>query len=266
MKLQINSNLLRVRVTVALVSVLLSANVTAQSFEAILEQNQDANSLEQLQQLQHYLEQNTNHRPARLLIARLQLQEQLYDQALQTIEPLLQSQHPAWEPWFVAGSAHLGQGNFNAARQQLDTALVKGGQQAQVWLQIAVLEQEQNNHAAALQYLDIAQGLQPELEKIYLNQAYSLERLQQPKRALVAYQNFLKRVGLAKAATTAQPSSLRIDTQPHLTPLVMRRMSALAAALSPNNSQRSTTSAQSPATATEEVLSPTVAKISRPSG
>ncbi len=161
---------------------------------------------------------HSGHRGARLMLARLQLLRDLPDEALDTLAPLLNTgakhSHPDWQPWFWAGTARLAMGEIDAARDYLEVALSKNSAQADVWVQLAVLEQEVSNHAGALQYLSIANQLAPNRGEIHLNRAYSFEHSGEYEEALKAYQRFV---------VSSVGENNRV-----LKPLVLRRISTLA--------------------------------------
>ncbi|MEM7077050.1 MAG: hypothetical protein AAF513_00350 [Pseudomonadota bacterium] len=146
-------------------------------------------------ELTAFVARHPQHRTARLeLVRMLVLGDDLINAGLK-LEPLLdhylRDTHPDWQPWFWAGTLELMHGNVSAARAHLEVALTKTSSQASIWLQLAVLEQQAENCAGALQYLQIARRLDPALPGIALNEGYCLERLGEPHRALGAYQEHL---------------------------------------------------------------------------
>ncbi|XOV81649.1 MAG: tetratricopeptide repeat protein [bacterium] len=165
-----------------------------------------------------FLHKHPSHREARLTLARLQVLDNQPEAALRTLDNLVSSvasrDHPDWQPWFWAGTAYLALDEIASARRMLDVAVAKEGQVADIWLQLAVLEQELNNHAAALQYIGIAEQVDGQGAQVHLNRAYSLERLGQYDAALSAYRQFMS-------------SRMSPGTQA-LRPSVMRRMALLA--------------------------------------
>ena len=164
--------------------------------------------------LRHYPE----HRDARLQLAREYVVSGEAQKALEVVESLTttghENSHPDWQPWFWSASAHLALGNAVLAREQLELALTKESEVADVWVQLAVVEQELDNHAGALQYLNIAERLQPRLGSIHLNKAYSLEHLEEFDGAINAYQRYL----VADDATSSGAARR----------IVLRRLSELA--------------------------------------
>ena len=172
-----------------------------------------------LPKLKSYVESHPEHRAARLMLARIQVVDHDTIGALATLRPLLslhaRQSHPDWQPWFWAGTAYLQSGEVELARQNLDVALTKSSTVAAIWVQLAVLEQELDNHAGALQYLEIAQRLEPRKAAIHLNRAYSLEWLGDFEQALGAYRQFLV------SEMQGADASLR--------PEVLRRIATIAA-------------------------------------
>ncbi|MEM1436713.1 MAG: tetratricopeptide repeat protein [Pseudomonadota bacterium] len=139
----------------------------------------------------HFIADNPDHEPARLLAARLALLSDQPIAALGLLAPLLTASQQDWQPWFWAGTAYLAQGEVQLARTQLNRALQRGSDRAVVWNQIAVLEQEIGNHGGALTHLEIALEIDPAFATGYLNRAYSLEHLGRFDQALAAYRTYL---------------------------------------------------------------------------
>ncbi len=170
-------------------------------------------------ELAAYVADYPHHREARITLARLYLLSDAAATALQTLTPLLtpfaKRQHPDWQPWFWAGTAYLAEGDHVRARQMLDAAVAKDSASADVWIQLAVLEQELDNHTGALQYIAIAEQLDADAGAVHLNRGYSLERLGRLEDALRAYQRFL--------VSDMSHSSVS------LRPTVMRRIADIAA-------------------------------------
>ena len=178
----------------------------------------------EVSELATFVRANPGYRGARITLARMQILANEPEKALQTLAPLTQaiheSQHPDWQPWFWQGTAYLRQGELEKARRNLEVALSKARENANVWVQLAVVEQEFENHAGALQYLAIAEQLDPALGEVYLNRAYSLERMGRVEPAARAYRSFL----LAESHSSSGPTRAQ----------VARRISTLASA-GPNN-------------------------------
>lgn len=164
-----------------------------------------------------FVTREPRHREARLMLGRLQILAGNQLEAITTLAPVLLPGHPDWQPWFWTGTAYLSMGEVELARQNLDVALSKNGVSVDVWVQLAVLEQELENHAGALQYLAIAEQIDPRAAAPHLNKAYSFERLNRFPEALHAYQRFL--VGDMNRDEIA------------LRPTVLRRIAAIAAEL-----------------------------------
>ena len=169
-------------------------------------------SQEQMSLLEEFVNSQPKHRDARITLARLLVMDERSHQALAVLSPLLtpiqRNSHPDWQPWFWAGTAYVLEANVDQARDHLEVALAKNSQKIEVWVQLAVLEQEQGNHAAALQNLTIAAQLDPESPHLLLNRAYSLEHLGRYQEAMNAYQQFLV-ADSTVATTNIRPSILR---------------------------------------------------------
>ncbi|MCR9261401.1 MAG: hypothetical protein NXH95_16900 [Pseudomonadaceae bacterium] len=165
-----------------------------------------------------FLKDHPDHREATITLARMQILENQPSTAIETLDFLVSSvanrRHPDWQPWFWAGTAYLELGEIEAARRMLELAVAKEGKVAEIWVQLAVVEQELDNHAAALQYIGIAEQVDAEAALVHLNRAYSLERLGEFDAALNAYRQFMS------SEMSAGSEALR--------PSVMRRMALLA--------------------------------------
>lgn len=172
-------------------------------------------------ELQEFVGAHPTHREARLAMGRLQILMDQPSAALTTFAPLLstvaEKNHPDWQPWFWAGTAYLATGRIDEARHSLDVAVAKDSAVVDIWVQLAVLEQESDNHAGALQYVSIAEQLDPGASAIYLNRAYSLEQLGRFEEAMMAYQRFLV------SDINASSRSIR--------PSIMRRIATISAAV-----------------------------------
>ncbi len=181
-------------------------------------------------ELAAYVTAHPHHREARVTLARLYILSDSPGVALQTLAPLLtplaKRQHPDWQPWFWAGTAYLAEGDHARARQMLDAAVAKDSASADVWIQLAVLEQEVDNHSGALQYIAIAEQLDADAGAVHLNRGYSLERLGRLEDALSAYQRFL--------VSDMSHSSVS------LRPTVMRRIADIAAVVEQRKALRRT--------------------------
>ena len=176
-----------------------------------------------VEELQKFVDVHPSHREARITLGRLEIILNKPDQALKTfavlLTPALAATHPDWQPWFWAGTAHLALGDIMSARDSLDVAVAKNGGVADIWVQLAVIEQEVENHAGALQYVAIAEQLDPNAAGVHLNRAYSLEQLGRFEEALQAYQKFL--------------ISDMNNASKSLRPMVLRRIATIADAIRP---------------------------------
>ena len=147
------------------------------------------------QLLQDFIAAHPRHRDARLHLAREMLLADLPSQALVVLTPLTQVAHrrghPDWQPWFWQGSAYLALDEPEQARAVLEVALGKDESVAEIWVQLAVVEQALENHAGALQYLQIAEQLAPRLAQVHLGKAYSYERQGYVQQAQAAFRTYL---------------------------------------------------------------------------
>ena len=154
-----------------------------------------SNGVDSIAALEALVQEYPAYRDARLALARMQLLRGAPAKSVVALRPLttqlMEADHPDWQAWFWQGSARLAMHELDAARQDLETALAKNKKQVVIWIQLAVVEQELENHTAALEYLDIAQQLNPTIGQIYVNRAYSFEHLGEFKQAQAAYRSFM---------------------------------------------------------------------------
>ncbi len=130
---------------------------------------------------------------ARLMYARLWIQDGQYEEAVLALAPLLTKKKADWRPWFWNGTAKLMLGHLDQAAASIEEALARDGQQhAAPWVQRALVAQQRGHHAAALQMLAMAEASQPGLPAVQLNIAWSSEALGLHDRAIHAYRTFLR--------------------------------------------------------------------------
>ncbi|MEM7001884.1 MAG: tetratricopeptide repeat protein [Pseudomonadota bacterium] len=152
-------------------------------------------STQAAERLRQFVQDFPEHNQARLHLARNYTVNGKPDQALSALQPLLANMHQGigvdWQPWFWAGTAYLNRGQLDQAREHLQRALNADTDNPHVWVQLAVVEQEAGHHAASIQYLNFAEEIAPGLDVIYLNRAYSLERVEDVSGATTAYHRYL---------------------------------------------------------------------------
>lgn len=152
-------------------------------------------STQAAESLRQFVQDFPEHNQARLHLARNYTVNGKPDQALNALQPLLATMHQGigidWQPWFWAGTAYLNLGQLDQARDHLQRALNADTDNPHVWVQLAVVEQEAGHHAASIQYLNFAEEIAPGLDVIYLNRAYSLERIEDVSGATTAYHRYL---------------------------------------------------------------------------
>jgi len=104
----------------------------------------------------------------------------------------MQSDDESWEQHFWLGTAYLLDGQLDHAADALDRALAHQGNSAAVWVQRAVVEQEQGRYPVALQFLEVASQVDQDYAMTYLNAGQAYESLGKWDRARSAYGQFLK--------------------------------------------------------------------------
>mgnify|MGYP005726827151 CR=1 FL=1 len=141
--------------------------------------------------LERFIDEWPGHTAARLALARLYVVGGDAVGVLDVLEPVFTLAKPPWRAWFYRGTAHLLTGALAEAKEHLERALEDGSRESAVWVQLAVVEQRLDNHAGALQLLEIAASIEPDDAQVHLNRAYSHERLGHLESAKDAYRRYL---------------------------------------------------------------------------
>ena len=115
--------------------------------------------------------------PYEIKLARAQslIKQRQYAQAINILEPLFAKPPERWEPWFWLGTAQLGLGQLEKAQASLVDGLARDATVPQLWVQRALVSQQQSRFGEALDALRQAELLAPELPEVQLNLAYALE-------------------------------------------------------------------------------------------
>jgi len=145
--------------------------------------------------LSHVLGKQPWRSDVQLITARLTVKNGQYEQAIQSIAPLLTKKSTDWHVWFWNGTAHLMLGHLDRAGASLNEALALDGKHAAVWVERALVEQQRSHYDAALQMLMMAEVMQPGLPEVQLNIAWTSDKLSLHNRATQAYREFLYRSG-----------------------------------------------------------------------
>ncbi|MYG39290.1 MAG: tetratricopeptide repeat protein [Nitrospira sp. SB0677_bin_15] len=111
----------------------------------------------------------------KLVRAQSFIKQRQYAQAINILEPLFANPPERWEPWFWLGTAQLGAGQLEKARASLVDGLARDATVPQLWVQRALVSQQQRRFGEALDALRQAELLAPELPEVQLNLAYTLE-------------------------------------------------------------------------------------------
>lgn len=186
---------------------------TARTFAALRAEVEQVDSPDyRLNAYQQFVQQHPAHRDARLHLARELMLNDQPEQVLVVLAPLTAAgqkrTHPDWQPWFWLGSAYLSKNEPVKARSALEVALSKEQDIPEIWVHLAIAEQAMDNHAGALQYLEIAERLAPRLAQVHLNKAYSYERRGDLQQARTSYQKFLIGEGSVVTSST-RPAIVR---------------------------------------------------------
>lgn len=131
--------------------------------------------------------------PFEIKLARAQsfIKQRQYAQAINILEPLFVQPPERWELWFWLGTAQLGLGQWEKARASLVDGLARDATVPQLWVQRALVSQQQGRFGEALDALRQAELLAPKLPEVHLNLAYSLEVDGNRFLALKHYRTFL---------------------------------------------------------------------------
>ena len=134
-----------------------------------------------------------NATPFEIKLARAQhfIKQRQYAQAVNILEPLFAKPPERWEPWFWLGTAQLGLGQWEKARASLAEGLARDATVPQLWVQRALVSQQQGRFGEALDALRQAELLAPKLPEVHLNLAYALEVEGNRLVALKHYRTFL---------------------------------------------------------------------------
>lgn len=118
-----------------------------------------------------------NATPLQIRLARAQffITQRQYARAVTVLDPLFVQPPESWEPWFWLGTAQLGLGQWEKARTSLVEGLARDATVPQLWVQRALVSQQQGRFGEALDALRQAELLAPQLPEVQLNLAYALE-------------------------------------------------------------------------------------------
>jgi Tfp pilus assembly protein PilF len=127
----------------------------------------------------------------RVAEARAALHRSDYATAISLLENL-DVERRGWEVSFWLGTAYLLDGQLDNAELMLDDALSLESDVADIWVQRAVVAQEQGQPQVALQFLKVAVQVDADFPLTYLNAALAYESLGDRENARGAYGRFLK--------------------------------------------------------------------------
>jgi len=128
---------------------------------------------------------------AKLVRAQDLIKQQQYGQAVTSLQPLFVKPPDRWEPWFWLGTAQLGLGQLEEAEESFVEGLARDATVPQLWVQRALVSQQQGKFGEALEGLRQAELIAPKLPEVQLNLAYSLEVQGHIKNAVEHYHSFL---------------------------------------------------------------------------
>ncbi len=128
---------------------------------------------------------------AALADARDLITQRYYAQAVTVLSPLFVTPSRTWELWFWFGTAQLGLGQWEEARESFLEGLARDAAVPQLWVHHALVSQQQGRPDEALAALRQAELLAPQLPEVQLNLAYVLEVQGATPVAVEHYRMFL---------------------------------------------------------------------------
>ena len=128
---------------------------------------------------------------AALADARDLITQRYYAQAVTVLSPLFVTPSRTWELWFWFGTAQLGLGQWEEARESFLEGLARDAAVPQLWVHHALVSQQQGRLDEALAALRQAELLAPQLPEVQLNLAYVLEVQGATPVAVEHYRMFL---------------------------------------------------------------------------
>lgn len=131
--------------------------------------------------------------PFEIKLARAQffIKQRQYARAVNVLEPLFAKPPDRWELWFWLGTAQLGLGQLEKAQASFVDGLARDATVPQLWVQRALVNQQQGRFGEALDALRQAELLAPELPEVQLNLAYALEVAGDRRVSVKHYRTFL---------------------------------------------------------------------------
>ena len=119
------------------------------------------------------------------------VKKRLYHQAVDVLQPLLMTKRQEWEVWFWMGTALMGLGRFQKAREYFREGLGRDETIPELWIQYAIAEHQLGRYSQAEKILRQALRLAPALPQVHLNLALALESVGNIRGALRHYRQFL---------------------------------------------------------------------------
>ena len=119
------------------------------------------------------------------------VKRRLYNEAVATLNPLFATLPNQWEPWFWMGTALMGLGQYDEAKEAFREGLARNETISQLWVQLAIVEHQHGQYSQALDALRQAEFLTPNLPEVQLNLGFTLEGQGNAKSALHHYRQYL---------------------------------------------------------------------------
>lgn len=151
--------------------------------------------------------QNATIAEAKIIQAKYLITKRRYRHALAVLQPLFVTPPETWEPWFWLGTAKLGLGEWKEAEASFVEGLARNAKVPQLWVQRALVGQQQGKFGEAVESLRQAELVAPEMPEVQLNLAYSLEMQGHIKKAVQHYHTFLT---LTEGRTSHQPARKKV--------------------------------------------------------
>jgi tetratricopeptide (TPR) repeat protein len=134
---------------------------------------------------------HTHDDAERLSQASSLVRKRLYLKAIEVLEPLFASPPKKWGTWFWMGTAQMGLGRYEEAREYFREGLARDETIPELWVQCALVEHQRGKYPQALSLLRQAELLSPTLPQVHLNLAFTLESQGNTSSALRHYRQYL---------------------------------------------------------------------------
>ncbi|MGV6807364.1 MAG: hypothetical protein ACWA5K_05620 [bacterium] len=124
--------------------------------------------------------------------ARIALSLGDYQKSLSKLDSLVTPPEFRGDYWLIKGSAHLGLGQLALAEKSFEAAKVLAPENAQIVVQLAILNQEKGDHQAAVLLLEDASSKHHDVPEVFLNLGFSQQAVGENSAAERSFNTFMK--------------------------------------------------------------------------